>query len=127
MDQVRSNQKVAKQKEIIKSVLACELVQNMSISDFGNHINVIAGLILQAQKAHTNEMKVSDLTIDLDVKDAPHPEVIKAIYEMVKDEKDPEGVSSLLVKVVDHVSYQIKEVAFIERKISEVSVEEMIK
>jgi hypothetical protein len=125
--EVRQNQKVARQKDTIRAILSNPIAKDMSISDFGNHMNVLAGVILQAQKAHTNEMLVSALDIDLKFKDAPHPEFIQQVYELVKDEKDPEGVSALLVKLIDHVNYQIKEVAFIERKISEVGVEELIK
>ena len=92
-----------------------------------NHIDVLAGLILQEQKKKTNEMTVESLGIDLSVKDAPHPELIKAVYELVKDEKAPDEVSALLVKFNDHIKFQVKEVAFIDKKMEDVDVEKMLK
>lgn len=125
LDEVRTNQKVDKQKKMIRELLA--LAPNLSIYDFGNHLDVVAGLILQAQKRMTNELLVSSLDIDLRVKDAPNPELIQSIFDIVKDEKAPDEVSALLAKVNDHIKYQIKEVAFIEKKVSDIGVEEMLK
>lgn len=129
VSEVKQNQVVNRQKKLIREILSNPLAKEMSISDFGNHINVLAGLILQAQKALTNKMIVGDLKIDLKgaIKDAPSPDFILATYRLVAGEKDPEEISTLLAKLVDHVNYQVKEVAFIERKISDVGIEEMLK
>jgi len=59
--------------------------------------------------------------------EADLPDIYRYIHALAEYEKAPDEVSALLSKIADHVSYQIKEVAFIERKINEVDVESMIK
>ena len=88
---------------------------------------MLSGLILEAQKNHTNKLKVSDLKIDLKVKAAPHPEILQGVYDIVKDEFAPDEVSALLVKFMDHIKYQVKESAFIEKKIDSLDLEIMLK
>ncbi len=126
IEEVRTNQKVNHQRELIRKLFAAA-PKDMSISDYANHIDVLAGLILQKQKEVTNDMTVASLAVDTKVKDAPNPELIAAVHDIVKDEKAPDEVSALLVKFIDHVKHQVREVAFIERKMSDVGIEEIIK
>ena len=125
IQELKTNQKVDHQKKIIRAIL--KLAPELTVSDFCNHTDVVAGLILSAQKTKTNEMTVESLAIDLKVKDAPHPELIQQIYDLVKDEKAPDEISALRAKMSDHIKYQIKEVAFLEKKIEDIGIEEMLK
>ncbi len=126
VNEVKDNQRVNKQKQLLRAIFT-KTNKDITIEDFTNHVNVFAGLILEAQKKLTNEMTIASLKVDLKVKDAPHPELIAQLHELFKNEKAPEEVSALLAKFVDHIKYQIKEVAFIERKVSDIGVEEMLK
>ncbi len=126
VEEVRNNQKVNHQRELLRKMFAV-IEKEISINDLGNHMDVLAGIILQGQKKATNEMTVASLNLDLNVKAAPHPELIRAVYDIVKDEKAPDEISALITKFMDHIKYQIKEVAFIDKKVEDLSLEEMLK
>lgn len=123
---MRTNQKVNKQRTLLRKVFAT-FPKDLSINDLADHVDTLAALIVQAQKEHTNELKVEDLKINLKVKAAPHPELIQAVYDAVKSEKAPDEVSALLAKFMDHIKFQVKGVAFFDKKVSDLSLEEMLK
>lgn len=126
LEEVRKNQKTNHDRELLRKLFAV-VDKNLSINDVTSHVDVLAGLILEAQKKATNEMVVSSLNIDLSIKAAPHPELLQAVYDVVKDEKAPDDLAALLAKFMDHIKYQVKEVAFIEKKVESLSLEEMLK
>lgn len=126
LEDVRKNQKTNHDRELLRRVFAT-MGKDLSISEVTNHVDVLAGLILEAQKKATNEMTVASLSIDLSIKAAPHPELLQAVYDVVKDEKAPDEVAALLTRFMDHVKYQVKEVAFIDKKVESLSLEEMLR
>lgn len=126
LEEVRRNQKTNHDREILRKVFAI-FDKDFSISDVTAHVDVLAGLIIHAQKKATNEMTVGSLGIDLGVKAAPHPELLQAVYDVIKDEKAPDELAALLTKFMDHIKYQVKEVAFIEKKIESLDLELMLK
>jgi hypothetical protein len=119
-------QEVEKQRKLLRKIFSV-IDPKLSIIDVTNHVDVLSGLILQAQKDLTNDLRVGDLKIDLSPKAAPHPELLKAVYDVIKDEKAPDEVSALLVRFMDHIKYQVKEVAFIEKEVGSVDLEMMLK
>lgn len=126
METLQTNQKVEKQRKLLRKIFSV-IDPKLSISDLTDHMDVLAALILQAQKAKTNKMLISELDVDLTPKAAPHPELLKAVYDVIKDEEAPDEVSALLTQFMDHIKYQVKEVAFIEKKVKSIDLEIMLK
>lgn len=126
VEEVRNNQRVAGQKKIVTGIL--EATQDVSIENLCDHLNVLSALILQETKKKTNDYTIESLNVDINaVKDSPTPDLLATLLSFVKDEKDPDGISAMLAKLGDHLGYYVSHRLKKEYKVSDISIEEIVK
>lgn len=125
IQELKDNQRKDKQRKILRAITA--LRKDISVRDFTDHVEVFAGLVTVAVKERNNKLTVGELTLDLSPKAAPYPDLLQNIFDIVKDETSPDDIAALLTQWTDHVEYQVKEVACIDKKVEDLDVDLMLK